>query len=353
MSLPPLLGHGAKLQEYARLQQALLHLHPHELVPGARSGSRPRKIESDRNVKTAAKYLLIIIAGCAIGALAAGLNGALALGLDASGNFIPQRMFLRVAVIGENAVSRLSRSFEKLGPGKPVRVEVEPGVSLRLDPADMIGRQILFGNVWQPEVWQSISDGLSTGGVFLDVGAHIGYETLKASVKVGPSGRVISFEPNPHTLRELRANIAASHATNVTVEPIACTDIEQTLKLYDSTSEGNSGSSSLSLANADEAKMGTLPSYTVKGRPIDDVVRELGLSRLDVIKVDVEGAEYLVLRGAQKTLRRFHPKLVMEVVPFQLANMNTSVEDLLLFIRELGYGPGKQLDDTDREWTVK
>ena len=261
-------------------------------------------------------------------------------------------MFFRVVRVQEQAFGRRP-SFEKFGAFKPVRVEVERGVSLRLDPTDFVAREILTQNVWQPEVWQSISDGLSAGSVFLDVGAHIGYDTLKASVKVGPSGKVVSFEPNPSTLKELHANIAASHAINVTVEPIACTDKDQALTLYDSTSEGNSGASSLSLANADEARKGTLPSYTVKGRPLDEVVRELGLSRLDVIKVDVEGAEYLVLRGARETLQRFHPKLVMEVVPLQLANMNATVEQLHALLKELGYGRGKQLDDTDWEWTVK
>ncbi len=96
-----------------------------------------------------------------------------------------------------------------------------------------------------------------------------------------------------------------------------------------------------------------MPSYTVKGRPIDNVVRELGLNRLDVMKVDVEGAEYLVLRGARETLLRFHPKLVMEVEPFQLVNMKTSVEDLVSLLKDLGYGPGKQVDATDWEWTIK
>jgi FkbM family methyltransferase len=300
-------------------------------------------------VKTFAKYLLIILAGCAIGALVSSLE---ATGLDASGTFIPERMILRVAPIGEHTVGGVWLWLKKFGAIKSTRVEVERGVSLRLDPADIVARAILIRNVWQPEVWRSISDGISTGGVFLDVGAHIGYETLKASVRVGPSGKVISFEPNPGTLNELRANIAASHATNVTVEPIACTDKEQMVTLYDSTSVGNSGASSLSMANADEAKEGSLPSYVVRGRPIDAVVRELGLTRLDVIKVDVEGAEYLVLLGARETLQRFHPKLVMEVVPSQLANMNATVDDLISFLRELGYGPGKQIDDTDREWTV-
>jgi hypothetical protein len=96
-----------------------------------------------------------------------------------------------------------------------------------------------------------------------------------------------------------------------------------------------------------------LPSYSVRRRPIDDVVRELALSRVDVIKVDAEGAEYLVLRGARETLRRFHPKLVMEVVPAQLASLNATVEDLVSLMNELGYGPAKQVDGTDWEWTIK
>jgi FkbM family methyltransferase len=296
-------------------------------------------------VKTYGKYLFLVVAGCAIGA-------AYVTGMDARGRFIPQRFLLRSVRVWEKVSGYHSTVFEKPGALKPVRVEVERGVSLLLDPGDLVAWEILITGVWQPQVWQSISDGLSSGAVLLDVGAHIGYDSLKGSVRVGESGKVISFEPNPGTLEQLRANIAASHATNVIVEPIACADRDQTLTLYDSTSEGNSGGSSLSLANADAAGRGTLPSYSVRGRPIDDVVRELALSRVDVIKVDVEGAEYLVLRGARETLRRFHPKLVMEVVPAQLASLNATVEDLVSLMKELGYGPAKEVDGTDWEWTV-
>jgi hypothetical protein len=91
----------------------------------------------------------------------------------------------------------------------------------------------------------------------------------------------------------------------------------------------------------------------VRGRRIDDVVPELGLTRVDVVKIDVEGAEVLVLRGARETLMRFHPKLVMEVLPDHLANLNTSVEELLSLLNELGYGPGKRVDKTDWEFTAK
>lgn len=291
------------------------------------------------------KYCLIVLAGLAI--------GSVVTSLDAGGRFIPQRLFLRAVSLWDQVTGRPPVGRGETSLLKPVRVEVERGVSLLLDPADLIAGEILIHGVWQEPVWRSISDGLSDGAVFLDVGAHIGYYSLKGSVKVGPGGKVISFEPNPHTVEQLRGNIAASHAVNVIVEPIACTDSEQMLTLYDSTSEGNSGASSLSLANADDIKRGALPSYAVRGRPIDHVIAELGLKRVDVIKVDVEGAEYLVLRGLRETLRRFHPRVVMEVVPAQLANMNATPDDLISLMAELGYGPHREVDYSDWEWTFK
>ena len=296
-------------------------------------------------MKTLGKYLVIVLAGCAMGALASSF--------DAGGRFIPQRLFLRAVGYWDRATGQALPSLEKARTLNPVRVEVEHGVSLLLDPGDIVARTILVTGVWQPEVWQSVSAGLSAGAVFLDVGAHIGYDTLRASVRIGEGGKVIAFEPNPRTLEQLRANIAASRAANVTVEPIACTDSEQMLTLYDATLQGNSGGSSLSRANADQTQTGVVPSYTVRGRPIDHVVAELGLQRVDVVKVDVEGAEYLVLRGLRETLLRFHPKVVMEVVPTQLANMNATVEALVSLMTELGYGPHKEVDDTDWEWTAK
>ena len=91
----------------------------------------------------------------------------------------------------------------------------------------------------------------------------------------------------------------------------------------------------------------------MRGRRIDDVVQELGIQRVDVLKVDVEGAELYVLRGAKDTLQRFHPKVVMEVIPRHLAGMNTTVEQLFSFIKEMGYTRGQQLDETNWEWTVE
>jgi FkbM family methyltransferase len=193
---------------------------------------------------------------------------------------------------------------------------------------------------------------LSEGAVFFDVGAHIGYFSLKASAKVGSMGRIVAFEPNPEILKLLRENIVANKAGNVLVEPIACTDREQTLTLWASASF-NTGMSSLARENAEISYEEPPRPYTVRGRPIDDVVRELDLTKVNAIKVDVEGVEVEVLRGAMKTLKRFHPKLVIEVDLRQLANFKTTPEDLVVVITGAGYKHGRPLNSggTDWEWT--
>src|SRR5262249_15530626 len=141
------------------------------------------------------------------------------------------------------------------------RVQVEPGISLFLDPRDLVSVTILRGGSWQPEIWESLSRNLTEGSIFLDVGAHIGYFSMKGAVKVGASGRVVSFEPNPETLQLLRDNVAVNHTQNVIVEPIACTDREQTLTLYAGPAF-NTGMSSLALDNVPPG--GPRTPYTVR-----------------------------------------------------------------------------------------
>lgn len=232
---------------------------------------------------------------------------------------------------------------------RPVRMQVERGVSLNLDPGDLVSHSILATREWQPEVWNSLNASLPEGGVMLDVGAHIGYFTLKGAAKAGPNGRVIAFEPNPETIAELKSNIEISGVSKtVTIEPIACTDRDQQLTLY-AAHNSNTGASSLSKDNATAFDEAAKP-YSVRGRPIDDVVRELGLTRLDVMKVDVEGAEVSVMRGALETLKRFHPMVVIEIDERQLAGFGTKPDDLTAIFHEAGYEFSRQIDDSDWEW---
>src|SRR5260370_31000564 len=116
-----------------------------------------------------------------------------------------------------NALQDLEPLLRRVGVLHPVRVQVERGFSLLLDPRDLVPLTILRTKEWQPEVWNSVAPVLSDGSVFFDVGAHIGYFSTKPAAHVGKTAPVVSFEPNPEIVQLLRDNVAANHFQNVIV----------------------------------------------------------------------------------------------------------------------------------------
>jgi FkbM family methyltransferase len=224
-------------------------------------------------------------------------------------------------------------------PVVPVWYQVEPHIKMLLDPEDMVAREILESGGWEPGSWKMMREHLGTGGTFVDVGAQIGYYSLKAAPVVGVGGSVIAIEPNPETVRKLQANIDASGAKAVTVAPVACADTEAMLDLF-AAPESNTGETSLSKANASQAGP-VANTFKVRARPLDDIIRELAVARVDVIKIDVEGAEYLVLKGALETMDRHHPMLLLELIDRQLQSMGSSVAQVVQLLRAHGYRPGR------------
>jgi FkbM family methyltransferase len=211
-----------------------------------------------------------------------------------------------------------------------------------LDPNDVVSRTILSTGRWEPAVVQAIRRHLAPGGTLVDVGAHIGYHSLKAAAAVGPAGHVIAIEPNPGTVRLLRDNIRASSATAIRVEPVACSNAEGTLELF-AAAEANIGESSLARHTASGA--GKIAGvYRVPARTLDAIVKEAAVSRVDVIKIDVEGAEMLVLQGARETLARYRPALILELIDSELQAMGTSSAAIREYLRAAGYSSGRNID---------
>ncbi|MFN7926158.1 MAG: FkbM family methyltransferase [Bryobacteraceae bacterium] len=242
---------------------------------------------------------------------------------------------------------RFASTLETLRIAPPVRVQVDKGVNLFLDPRDVVSRSILATGFWERDTVIWIDQHLPAGGTFIDVGAHIGFHSLKAAQRVGTAGHVLSVEPNPATLRELRENVASSKVPQIAIEPVACSDRRATLDLFAS-NRSNTGMASLSSRNAARDDEGTR-SYKVEAVPLDELVERQGLTRVDVIKIDVEGAETMVLRGAAKTIARFHPVVVMEMLDDQLRAMNSSVLELELMMTQAGYQRGRKAED-NVEW---
>ena len=213
-----------------------------------------------------------------------------------------------------------------------------------LDPRDLISRVLLETGEWDPTTWTAIAANLPAGGTFVDVGAHMGHCSLMAATVIGSGGRIIAMEANPETVTLLKRNIAASGA-EVEVLPIACSESEGFVDLW-AASNTNSGSSSISKTNASLA--GTAQtSYRVVSRTLDSVLNDLGVKQVDVLKIDVEGSEMGVLRGARKTLSERRPKLMIELDDQLLATMDSSSDEVQRFLATFGYRPSGVFDDAN------
>jgi FkbM family methyltransferase len=166
--------------------------------------------------------------------------------------------------------------------------------------------------------------------VTIDVGAHVGFYALVAG-HANPAGRVFAFEPLPLAAERLRRHIALNGLANVECLPVAASDAEGDVAFHVPTghplpcSAGTSAAFHAPWAHAMETMR--VPCVT-----LDGFVRERGLAAVDLIKIDVEGGEPAVLRGATEVLERHRPDVVCEVL-----SATRAAEELVAILRPLGY----------------
>lgn len=170
---------------------------------------------------------------------------------------------------------------------------------------------------------------LSPGMTFVDAGACYGIYTLAASKIVGPAGSVFTFEPAPRAFRILQKNIRLNSLPNVIAYPLALTANNGKALLY---RHPNVGCDSL---GKDDSFTGT--SEMIATKSLDTVLREVSVSSVDVIKIDVQGAEEWVLRGAAQLLASSHPVVIFEVYPPCTAPLRLSPHGAWDFLSSLGY----------------
>lgn len=166
------------------------------------------------------------------------------------------------------------------------------------------------------------------GMTVLDIGAHVGYYAGRFARQVGESGRVIAVEPHPRTFEVLCANVA--RFGNVTPARVAVAEAAGEAELFDYLMMSASGSLHYdeSLRELQKAHLGErdiaprihedfpLQTYRVRTVPVDDLLDEVGIRRVDVVKMDIEGAEMGALRGMRRTLAQSPGlQLVMEYNP--------------------------------------
>lgn len=174
-------------------------------------------------------------------------------------------------------------------------------------------------------------DLLEEGMVVVDVGANIGMYTFEAAKRVGPTGRVIAFEPDPYNFSVLSQRLKKSKYKNVTLVNEALSDSNGSTKLY--IDECNPGNHSFSQENLYRGR-GFIQVPTVS---LDGYLANERVERVDVIKIDVQGAEGLVFVGAKETLRNNDLKIVMEFWPFGMTQVESDPGEVMGQLGSYGF----------------
>jgi FkbM family methyltransferase len=174
------------------------------------------------------------------------------------------------------------------------------------DLADFVGRTAFFVGDIDPKLSWVAKRLLKPGSIAFDVGANIGMMTMLYAKLVGPSGRVHSFEPNPAVMHSLAAAVARAKYENVQLNEAALSAATGTFTLK--APMGNLGSASLIREMSDQSNY---LEYSVQVGTLDDYVWKQSVRSIDLIKIDVEGAELDVLLGAKRTLAEIRPQAIL------------------------------------------
>jgi len=207
-------------------------------------------------------------------------------------------------------------------------------------PADVVDRDIYLYGAHEYVTATVFGHLARPGDVVVDAGAHIGAFTLLAAHRVGPAGKVLAFEPNPLQRDRLARNVATNGLAQVDVRAEALSDHDGRALLHLSDDETRSGNASLA---AGHGSAGAVPVDLIR---LDDLRDLLGLGCVDLIKLDVEGAEADVIAGASATIDACRPAIVFEVNDLGPAG-DGATAPAIEALRSLGYSLyGMGLDAT-------
>lgn len=200
-----------------------------------------------------------------------------------------------------------------------------------------ISRMAYFG-LFEVETQRLVRARLRPGDVFFDVGANIGVFSLLAASCVGDIGQVHAFEPIAANIAVLQAAIKHNHISQITVHPIAVGGSVGSQTLYIGTPETSPDWQYELDGWASKVPSQRRPlTITVPLTSLDTVVQQHHLSRVDLIKLDIEGGELDALRGARDLLQELAPDIICEISPYLLRQQNLDSRELTGYLAELGY----------------
>jgi FkbM family methyltransferase len=230
---------------------------------------------------------------------------------------------------GANALYQ--KLYARLRPSDIVLVDAQ-GSKMYVKPDDsFISSAIINVGTWEAQETALFYSLIKPGMTVLDIGANMGYYSLLAAKLVGDKGHVYAFEPDPFNYQLILKSVAVNNYRNVTAFNQAVADKPGHVKLYLESSNWGHSLSAQNINNpsgAVDVEMITLDSLYADGK--------LG-SKIDFIKIDIQGAEEMAMNGARKLLQDTQPTIAMELEPARLVNMGADSLRLLRLFEHMGY----------------
>lgn len=199
------------------------------------------------------------------------------------------------------------------------------GIEFELDLGEVIDASLYYSGSFEADAERSIAASLEAGCVAIDIGANFGYHSFAMARRCGPAGRVIAIEPTSWAFAKLRRNAALNPFTNIDFLRLGLgdADLGEITTAFQSSYRLDGQSS--------------MVEERIEIRRLDTLVAQLELNRLDFIKLDVDGHEARVLRGARQTLARFRPQMLFEITPSALRRNGDDPGELIGMLLALGY----------------
>ncbi len=220
------------------------------------------------------------------------------------------------------------------------------GLNWELDLKEGIDFSIWLLGSFEPTTVAAYSRYLKPGSIVLDIGANIGAHTLPMARLVGDMGKVVSFEPTVYAFKKLCENVSANPVLANRIQCVQAMLIDDDLgqardHLYSSWPLGRE-------QDVHQLHMGKLmPTDGARAATLDTLVGELRLERVDLIKLDIDGFEPRMFRGASRVLKRWHPPIIMELAPYVLEEEGSSLAELIEILATNSYSL-RQLDGVSR-----
>ena len=229
----------------------------------------------------------------------------------------------------------LMNQMARLAPAQPFAAEFPfEGRRIRFwcDLRNSLAREVFFLGTYEPQETLLLPALLRPGDTCVDVGAHWGYFSLLAAARVGGSGRVLAIEADPRVFAMLQKTLDLNPSLTVEAIKVAAAAEAGTLVLNGFDERGdNWGVSSVATVQGGA-------SFEVPSESLDSLLEGRGVREVGLLKMDIEGAEVLALRGADRLLREHRIRsLLLELHPPQIAALGASPAELVASLRGHGY----------------